>query len=674
MSEARGRLLRPAPEHEVEPQGWLLDQLRADLRDGVVGHLDQLAPDLVVDDQIFGRDRLRPGAAPKDLGAASDDDAWVVQFQWWNAETQGNWRDGWIHHALWAGSQQDHAKVAGWVAQILETQDDDGYLGIHTPELRYPQHGENGELWGQATLLRALLGYHRHTREPRVLEAVERAVARTMAGYPPGVSEPFGRDASFGGVTHGLMISDVLWDLAAAVGGDRASTYEAYAAWLYASFARSTTATGDARAEDLCDAGLGFRGHGVHTYEHWRALTVAAAVAADRGGGPHALAGAVDPDLDLRALEAAYETKLAAALTPAGAPNGDELCHAHGSAHDTGYELCSVTELLHGYGRRVETTADLSLGDRMESLLFNVGFGMRDPLGTGVAYLKTDNSRSMTGPEGFRPPAGGVPQTRYRYSPLHREAAVCCVPNWGRLLPLYLRHQWLLGRSEDGPELTLLLFGPSVLRTTIDGTPVAIHQSTTYPGETACELAVETAAPLVMTLVIRVPGWAAGVHVRGVDPGRVRFADGRVRIAGTWSGRHAVEIRFDAPPEVRRGSGGERMVARGPLLFALPLPGDRSETHHHPVHGTQARFADVRIRPTGSPPAPTLVDGQIRPADPPAGSEATAAPHAWQRQAVSVPVADADGAVAERLFVPMGATALRLVAFDQASEASVRRR
>ncbi|MFN8631517.1 MAG: hypothetical protein U0838_14725, partial [Chloroflexota bacterium] len=193
--------LRLFPERELEPQGWLRDQLAADLRAGVVGHLDRLAPDLVVEDEIFGRDRLRSGTPAKDLGAASDDTEWIAQFQWWNAETQGNWRDGWVHHALWAGEAAGADRVSAWVEAILATQDDDGYLGIHAPELRFPERGEHGELWGQAAIMRPLLAYHRHTGDQRVLAAVRRAVDRTMAGYPVGASEPFGRDGSFGGVT-----------------------------------------------------------------------------------------------------------------------------------------------------------------------------------------------------------------------------------------------------------------------------------------------------------------------------------------------------------------------------------------------------------------------------------------------------------------------------------------
>ncbi|HYO44809.1 MAG TPA: beta-L-arabinofuranosidase domain-containing protein [Candidatus Limnocylindrales bacterium] len=654
-AHARGRLLRPIAPRAVEPGGWVAERMREDLDAGFVGHLDRLAPDLVIDDDIFGADRLTAGVTAKDLGAVSEDPAWTVQFLWWNAETQGNWRDGWLRHCLWVGDASHVEAAVAWVERILATQDADGYLGIHAPDLRFPERGEHGELWAQAVLLRALLGYHGHTGDVRVLEAVRRAVERTMAGYPMGASHPFGLEASFGGVTHGLMLTDVLWELADLTGDGR---YLAYAAWLYRSFATSPVAAGDARAAALLDPDLGFAGHGVHTYEHWRPLTVAAVEAAQGGG---------EASLDFEALEAAYAAKLEAALTPTGAPHGDEFCHGAGSADHTGYELCSVQELLHAYGLRVETTGDVSLGDRMESLLFNVGMGMRDPAGTGAAYLKTDNSRSMTGVDGFRAQSPVVPQTRYMYSPLHREAASCCVPNAGRLLPTYARYQWLQGEANGRPQVLALLFGASVLRTEISGVPVVITQETAYPAETSIRFTVEAAGPVAFSLAIRRPAWASDVRLTGIDGARVHRTRSLISVDGPWSGSTTVEAWFRAAPEVRTASSGERLVAQGPLLFALPIPGDREAIRAHVTPGVGTRFEDIHVSPHVPPPVVRMPpDPDLRPAPVPPGTEAARAPHAWQRRALAVDLVDADGHRREHVFVPMGATALRLVAFPPA--------
>ena len=161
------------------------------------------------------------------------------------------------------------------------------------------------------------------------------------------------------------MFTDVLWELAGLTGDDRYLALRGLAVPVVRDVAgRRRGCQGRRRC---WTTRRGFEGHGVHTYEHWRALTVAA-VAAAAGEG-------TADGLPMEALEAAYARKLEAALTPSGAPNGDEACHPRGTADDTGYEHCSVQELLHGYGMRVEATGDVSLGDRMESLVFNVGDG-----------------------------------------------------------------------------------------------------------------------------------------------------------------------------------------------------------------------------------------------------------------------------------------------------------
>lgn len=651
---------RRVPEREIAVGGWIAEQMRTDLETGFVGHLDRLAPDLLVVDDIFGTDRLTEGVTAKDLGALSDDAAWAAQFLWWNAETQGNWRDGWLRHCMAVGDVAQRDAARAWVERILATQDADGYLGIYAPDLRFRERGENGELWAQAVLLRALLGYHGHTGDERVLEGVRRAVERTMAGYPIEASHPFGLERSFGGVTHGLMFTDVLWEMAGLTGDDR---YLAYAAWLYRSFATSPVAEGDARAKPLLDDGRGFEGHGVHTYEHGRAVTVAAVVATVAAAAGEGTANGLPIDQ----LAAAYARKLEAALTPSGAPNGDEACHPRGTADDTGYEHCSVLELLQGYGLLVEATGDVSLGDRMESLVFNVALGARDPVEGGVAYLKTDNSRSMTGVEGFRPSTGEAPQTRYMYSSVHREAAVCCVPNAGRILPTYARYAWMRGEEDGRPQVIALLYGASELRTEVGGVPVTITQETAWPAETAVRLAVEAAARVDFDLVLRVPRWASAWQVTGVHGMRLRTAPSVIRIGGTWSGRTTIQAAFDAGPEIRETPAGVRLVAHGPLLYALPLAGTREVVRTFEVPGVERPFRNVKVHPVRTSPDLRLpADADPRPAPVPADGEASRAPHAWQRRALAVDVVDADGRRREVVLVPMGATILRVVAFPPA--------
>src|SRR5882757_4139709 len=83
----------------IKPSGWIKKQMQRDL-DGFVGHLDQLAPELMSHDKIYGEHRLTQTIKSKSVGNIQPDDEWIVQYLWWNSESQSNWWDGYFRHAI----------------------------------------------------------------------------------------------------------------------------------------------------------------------------------------------------------------------------------------------------------------------------------------------------------------------------------------------------------------------------------------------------------------------------------------------------------------------------------------------------------------------------------------------------------------------------------------------
>src|ERR1700683_1174273 len=198
----RPEALEPLPFGAIRPEGWLETQVRANLH-GFTGHLDSLASDLIIKDDIYGRDRLTKDVKRKDVGALAGDSAAAVQYLWWNSETQGNWRDGFIRSAILTSDRQMMARAKAYVRRILATQDPDGYLGIYARDLRYRFDGENGELWAKTTLLRGLLAWYDYSRDQTVLVAIERAVDDVMRHYPIDASHPFySKTPDVGGLSH----------------------------------------------------------------------------------------------------------------------------------------------------------------------------------------------------------------------------------------------------------------------------------------------------------------------------------------------------------------------------------------------------------------------------------------------------------------------------------------
>src|SRR5687768_8647512 len=141
------------PIGDINPEGWLQMQLRQNL-EGFTGHLDSLVPDLILKDDIYGKNRITRKLKAKDVGAIGEEGAWQAQFLWWNSETQSNWRDGYLRTAILLKDKKHLQLSKAYVERILATQDPDGYLGIYDKDLRYSFKDENGELWSKTTLLR----------------------------------------------------------------------------------------------------------------------------------------------------------------------------------------------------------------------------------------------------------------------------------------------------------------------------------------------------------------------------------------------------------------------------------------------------------------------------------------------------------------------------------------
>ncbi|MEI6290125.1 MAG: beta-L-arabinofuranosidase domain-containing protein, partial [Chloroflexota bacterium] len=374
----------------IKPSGWMREQMRSDLEHGFVGHLDELVPDLIQRDDIYGADRLSRTVGTKELGVLAKEKQWEVQFLWWNSETQSNWLDGMLRNALLLDHPDFIEKARVRIEHLLSTQDEDGYLGIYAPDLRFNFDGENGELWAQASLFRVLLGWYEGTGDQRAFEAVRRGVEVIMQAYPVGCSHPFRVKNDFAGVCHGLMLTDTLDRLYQLTGE---AGYLDYAKWLYFEYSDSKLSADDVSLAHLQTPRYRFKAHGPHTYEHLRSLLTARYA---------------EDDPVLNQAMAAYLKKLDICLTPGGGPIGDEMIGGRrADASETGYEYCSLQELFDSYSHLLQKTGDMQWANRAEWLFFNAGQGARHPavdfgpgvdaaVCPGIAYLKTDNSSSMT--------------------------------------------------------------------------------------------------------------------------------------------------------------------------------------------------------------------------------------------------------------------------------------
>jgi len=554
---------------ENRPQGWILEQMKKDL-EGFTGRLDELVPGLVVEDDIYGRDRLTRFVRRKDVGNLPVTGAVEKQYLWWNSETQSNWRDGHIRNAILTGSPGHLARVHQYTEKILSTQDSDGYLGIYDTDMRYRFRDENGELWAKTTLLRGLLAcYESGTGDrDRLLYAIERAVGNVMDNYPAGSSSPFRLKNAGGGACHGLVFTDVLDRLHQLTGKKE---YLDYALFLYRDYCANTVTEADIQYNHIVDPDYKLYWHGVHTYEHLRPLAVAAFASGN--------------EKLFHALQV-YVGRIDKECNPSGGPVGDEwIIGRHADASLTGYEYCSLHELLDSWSLMYQKSGDARFGDRMEQLFFNAALGARHPEEYSIAYLKSDNSYAMMG--GLNDTTTGGKQTRYKYSPTHQDIAVCCVPNAGRITPSYVRSMWM--RDEEG--LVAALYGPCTLNTSINGNNMKITEETGYPYTFTVTLRLELSEPVDMVLKLRKPSWVTDYRINAPACEK----DNYIVVQRLWQNGDELVVEFHPRINVHRDINGEYYFTYGPLVLAHPITAQPVEIKKYPLAG----FRDLWYKPEG---------------------------------------------------------------------------
>jgi uncharacterized protein len=404
---------------DLKPEGWLKKDMLKEVQQNVIDKLPELVSTIFTDN-IFSSDRIGLHTKPKDLGTLENDASWNAQFFWWNAETIGNYYDGLVGYGYLLDDANIALRTKTFFDHILNSQDSNGYIGIYIPEFRYQFDSENGELWAKTTIGRFILANYHYYEDQNALNSVISMTDELMKAWPKNQSEPFKGQATFAGVAHGLMFVDVLYELYEIT---KELKYIEYACFLYEDYNRHDVSEKDCLIVNILNSDYRFMGHGVHSYEQLRAIAIY-----DRFGKKQ-----------LNLVEK-YLDKLQYVLSPSGGPIGDEWIMgntAHAEQH--GYEFCSIHELMVS----LIFISKLGFGnyyDWVEKLYLNANRGAHLKQHCTIAYLKSDDSYAMEGSfQQEQKHSIHKIQTRYKYSPTHQDAAVCCVPNAVRITPYYLK-------------------------------------------------------------------------------------------------------------------------------------------------------------------------------------------------------------------------------------------
>ncbi|QRN84016.1 glycoside hydrolase family 127 protein [Chloroflexota bacterium] len=549
-----------------QPKGWIEEFCRRDA-DGITGNLNLLCEEC--SSEIFFTKKV-----PNE-----HDGSWA---SWWNGESEGNWAEAFIRLSYLLTDKKLMAKAKAYLDHMAASQEADGYLGIYQPEHRFSfACSRTGEFWTQSRVLLILLAGYKATGENRYLE-----VADSLANRILSASKLSGSPISFydvpekdGSKSHGLMIIEPLLMLHDLTG--RQDVIE-FCEDLYIAYSthESDFPGEDCRLPNLLDPAVPFVGHGPHTCEQLRI--------------PLLLYNATGKEIYSQAFQNGIR-KLRDNLTLSGSCKSDEFIGVHPldismdevsfenlSASlplpTAGYEYCATTELANTFLAALAITGDPQYADMQEWLVFNAAMAARNPDGKSIQYLTADNLFAATLKVG----------ERWDYSPTHTDAAVCCAPNSGKVIPTHLLHSWM--RDTEDNALVAMLYGPCELRIVEGNQPITITESTNYPFENIVRFKISVIDSIRLTIKFRVPRWASQskliinneeyqTEIETVNESGFLVVDRQ------WQNGDEITLYMEWQPEIQFAVDHSAAISYGPLLYCLRIPEQSSHTFTYPLNG-----------------------------------------------------------------------------------------
>ncbi len=570
---------------EVRPAGWIREQMLRDLQEGFASRLGDLCTEASSD--IFVSHRIG-------LGTSSSG---KYERHWWNGETEGNWRAGYIMLSYLTNDAEGMKNCKQYVQHILSSQGPDGYLGAFDEKSRFLHRGE---LWTQTCLLRGLQAYAEITGDQDVQKAVVRAADLIVTVYLSGdPSKPWADGRDLGPEGHDLMISDVMERLTDITGDPK---YRDFTVWLYEGWSRkvSKTKASDYSERDtfdstdidialpaLSDRKMPFRQHGVHVYEGIR-VPLWLAMATGREDFGVACRNAFD--------KLGHYTEVSGA-----AVSMEQIFDRPPDPALSEYEYCAIKEIQWTLESALQKTGFAAYGDHIERIWFNAAQGARLADGKAIAYLSNDNRLRCDGTDAV----DAKVNNRNKFSPTHTDVAVCCNPNATNVAPLYVRGMWMRHARSGG--LAALLYGPCSVKTHVRQVAVELEQTTNYPFEHEVQIEVRPEKEIEFPIYLRDPAWSRGTTVTCASANVARNGDCWV-VTKKWKRGDRIEVAFVPTVQEVPAVNGEVALKYGPLLFAQAIAANKTAVKTYSLAG----FEDTHYLPASEPQPERMLPENLR--------------------------------------------------------------
>lgn len=417
------------------------------------------------------------------------------------------------------------AQVAAFVAELLATQAEDGYLGPFTRSRRLL--GE-WDLWGHYHVMQGLLLWHDEADDPAALAAVRRAADLICRTYLEGGK----RVIDAGSPEMNMAVAHVLADLHRRTGEPR-----------YLAMAREIEKDWE-RAGDYLRTGE----KGVPFYQtplpRWESLHDVQALAA---------LWQITGEARYRdAFASHWRTIREFDVRNSGAFSGGEQATGNAFA-PTAIETCCTVAWMALSVDMLRLTGDPRVADELELSTFNGGLGAQHPSGRWWTYnTPMDGERKASAHDIVFQARAGTPELN------------CCSVNGPRVLGMLA--DWAVMRQADGAWV-VNWHGPWQAAAR-DGA-LALRCETDYPATGRVVWRLRSETPQLVRF--RIPGWAAAATARLAGQPLEIQPSAYAEIERIW--REDEPLEFEFPMTLRAAAGqreqaGKASVYRGPLLLA----------------------------------------------------------------------------------------------------------
>lgn len=284
---------------------------------------------------------------------------------------------------------------------------------------------------------------------------------------------------------------------------------------------------------------------------------------------------------------------------PSGMPSGTETLA--GTSASQGVELCSVVERMQSNEKAQMILGEAWIGDQLEQITFNAFAASVDAEMKLHQYYHAPNQVQSLYDVSLMMPYRANHSNDLLLSPV--SGWPCCRFNVHNGWTSYIKSMW--ARSEEG--IAALAYGPSTVKTEIDGKSVTVREETNYPFEESLRFTFETEKRMQFPFTFRIPAWADGASVRvnGELQPAVRSGE-YYTVERKWETGDTVELQVPMSPRLESESNGSVSVHYGPLAFSLDLNEKRVEHEIVPltmegtemtVHNPSDKYREYELIP-----------------------------------------------------------------------------